>query len=326
MKNTEQRSISGVEVRVEGGDGGGGPTKIVGYAAKFGVRSELIGGVFREIIAPGAFGAELPGADVRFLVNHDPSQLLARTKSGTLRLSEDDVGLRFEAMIPETSIGRDVLEQVRRGDLDSTSFGFRKIADDWTKTEEGVPLRTLRRLSIFDVSLATFPAYPDTEVALRSLSESKGQPSENVGQFDGGPERREFDPNDAMKEEAARGLAWREEYGRGGTEIGVARARDISNGRGLSLETVYRMRSYFARHEVDKQGAGWSQGEEGYPSAGRIAWALWGGDPGRTWAEAIVEREEAAEEEGGSRSFGGLAVRNLRLRLATASGGIIRRP
>lgn len=313
-KQTEQRSMSGIEVRVEGGNGE--PARIVGYAAKFGVRSELIGGVFREVIAPGAFGGELPGADVRFLVNHDPSLLLARTKSGTLRLSEDEVGLRFDAMIPDTTLGRDVLEQVRRGDLDSTSFGFRKIADGWAKTEDGVPLRTLREVSIFDVSLATFPAYPDTEVALRSLSEFDGELSKNIGEF----ERREFDPNEAMREEAARGLAWRDEFNRGGTEVGVARARDISNGRGLSLETVYRMRSYFARHEVDKQGTGWSPGEDGYPSAGRIAWALWGGDPGRTWAEAIVERDQAAEEENGSRSSGGLAIRNLRLRLATAGG------
>lgn len=103
-------------------------------------------------------------------------------------------------------------------------------------------------------------------------------------------------PNEGMMEEAKRGLDWREEFGRGGTAIGVARARDISNGRNLSTDTVYRMASYFARHEVDKQGQGWNKGEDGYPSAGRIAWALWGGDAGRTWAEAIVAREDDAEK------------------------------
>ena len=101
-----------------------------------------------------------------------------------------------------------------------------------------------------------------------------------------------FAPTSSMKTEAQRGLDWREEFGRGGTNIGVARARDIVNGRDLSLDTVKRMVSYFARHEVDKQGQGWSPDEDGYPSAGRIAWALWGGDPGRSWAEAIVKREE----------------------------------
>jgi len=94
----------------------------------------------------------------------------------------------------------------------------------------------------------------------------------------------DFKPTEAMAEEASRGLAWREEYNRGGTEVGVARARDISNRRNLSPDTISRMVSYFARHEVDKEGQGFSPGEEGYPSAGRIAWALWGGDAGQSWA------------------------------------------
>lgn len=95
-----------------------------------------------------------------------------------------------------------------------------------------------------------------------------------------------------MAGEAELGLKWREEYGRGGTEIGVARARDISNKRNLSLDTIQRMNSYFSRHEVDKQAKGWNQGEEGFPSAGRIAWQLWGGDAGRDWAKRILERVE----------------------------------
>jgi HK97 family phage major capsid protein len=97
-------------------------------------------------------------------------------------------------------------------------------------------------------------------------------------------------PTDSMKAEARRGLDWRKEFGRGGTEIGVARARDIVNGRDLPRATIARMVSYFARHEVDKQGKGWSSGDEGYPSAGRIAWALWGGDPGKTWAEKELRK------------------------------------
>ena len=97
-------------------------------------------------------------------------------------------------------------------------------------------------------------------------------------------------PTAEMATEAERGLKWRDEYNRGGTAVGVARARDIANRRNLSDDTVRRMVSYFARHEVDKQGEGFSPGEPGYPSAGRIAWALWGGDPGRTWAEAEVKR------------------------------------
>ena len=93
-------------------------------------------------------------------------------------------------------------------------------------------------------------------------------------------------PTKGMIEEAARGLEWRREYNRGGTEVGVARARDISNGINLSDDTVKRMHSYFSRHEVDKKGQGFQPGEDGFPSAGRIAWALWGGDAGQVWAAA----------------------------------------
>ncbi len=102
-------------------------------------------------------------------------------------------------------------------------------------------------------------------------------------------------PPEGAAEEAQRGLDWREEFGRGGTAVGVARARDLANRTSLSPETVARMVSFFARHAVDKQGKGWAPGEEGFPSAGRIAWALWGGDAGRTWAEGVRERLLAEE-------------------------------
>ena len=90
-------------------------------------------------------------------------------------------------------------------------------------------------------------------------------------------------------------LALREEHGRGGTEVGVARARDIKNRKNLSPDTVRRMHSFFARHAVDKQGKGWKAGEEGYPSAGLIAHLLWGGDSGASWAESktnALDRKE----------------------------------
>ena len=91
-------------------------------------------------------------------------------------------------------------------------------------------------------------------------------------------------PTKGMIEEAKKGLEWRQKFKRGGTIIGVSRARDIINEKNLSDDTVKRMNSYFARHEVDKKGQGFNQGEKGFPSAGRIAWALWGGDAGQKWA------------------------------------------
>ena len=107
-------------------------------------------------------------------------------------------------------------------------------------------------------------------------------------------------PTNSMAEEAARGLEWRRKYKRGGTTVGVARANQLMNKERLSIDTVKRMYSFFSRHEVDKQAEGFSQGEKGYPSAGRIAWALWGGDSGFSWSRKVrnqIEREEGKKAE-----------------------------
>jgi hypothetical protein len=102
-------------------------------------------------------------------------------------------------------------------------------------------------------------------------------------------------PTEAMAAEAKRGLEWRKDNS-GGTDVGVARARDIMNRKNLSLDTVTRMHSFFSRHEVDKKAPGFRPGGEGFPSAGRVAWALWGGDPGQSWARNIRDRMEAADK------------------------------
>jgi HK97 family phage major capsid protein len=99
-----------------------------------------------------------------------------------------------------------------------------------------------------------------------------------------------YKPTAGMKTEAQKGLDWRREHGRGGTAVGIARARDIVSGKNLSESTVKRMYSFFSRHEVDKQGEGFTPDEDGFPSNGRIAWALWGGDAGFRWSKAIVDR------------------------------------
>ena len=107
----------------------------------------------------------------------------------------------------------------------------------------------------------------------------------------------ETTPTNEMAEEAQRGLDWRREFGRGGTAVGVARARQLVNKDRLSPSTVRRMKSFFARHEVDKEAEGFRRGEEGYPSAGRIAWALWGGDAGKTWSEGKVKQLDAERDK-----------------------------
>jgi hypothetical protein len=100
-----------------------------------------------------------------------------------------------------------------------------------------------------------------------------------------------FVPPQEVRANAKRGLELRKKYNRGGTEVGVARARDLSNGSALSLDTVKRMNSYFSRHEVDKKGEGW-----GKDSAGYIAWLLWGGDAGWSWAKKIIREQETKEK------------------------------
>lgn len=105
----------------------------------------------------------------------------------------------------------------------------------------------------------------------------------------------DFTPSDSMAAEAKRGLAWRKEFKRGGTAVGVARAGQLARKQKLSPSTVKRMHSFFSRHEVDKKGQGFNKGEEGYPSAGRIAWALWGGDAGQSWARKKVAQMNSAD-------------------------------
>jgi hypothetical protein len=104
-------------------------------------------------------------------------------------------------------------------------------------------------------------------------------------------------PTDSMANEARKGLEWRREFGRGGTMVGVARARQLANRQNLSPSTVKRMFSFFSRHEVDKRAQGFRPGEKGYPSNGRIAWALWGGDPGFSWARRKVNQIKKDIEE-----------------------------
>jgi hypothetical protein len=101
-------------------------------------------------------------------------------------------------------------------------------------------------------------------------------------------------PPQGVISNAKRGLELRREFNRGGTPVGVARARSLSNGQGIPLETIRRMVSYFARHEVDKKGKDW--GNASNPSAGYIAWLLWGGDAGKTWADSISEREKKKDK------------------------------
>ena len=94
-----------------------------------------------------------------------------------------------------------------------------------------------------------------------------------------------YTPTDGMASAARRALKWKEEGKRGGTRVGLARANQLARKEALSAETVMRMHSFFSRHEVDKKATGFNSGEEGFPSPGRVAWDLWGGDAGASWSK-----------------------------------------
>ena len=140
--NYERRTSNGtVELREEGET-----LTAVGYAAVFDSTSQNLGG-FVERVAPNSFRKTIQETDVRALFNHDADSLLGRSGNGTLRLMEDDHGLRYEVDLPNTTLGRDVAELLKRGDLNGSSFGFRTISDTWTQTDDGYPLRILNELA-----------------------------------------------------------------------------------------------------------------------------------------------------------------------------------
>ena len=169
-KEVRTFNVQDLELRMDGDK----PT-VVGYGAVFNSMSNDLGG-FREFIAPDAFEGRLED-DVRFLVNHDANLILARTTNGTLRLSVDEKGLRYEADMPNTSTARDLMELLKNGTISQSSFAFTVEEDSW-EVKDGMNIRTIDKVSqLYDVSSVTYPAYnqASSAVALRSLEEWKSK-------------------------------------------------------------------------------------------------------------------------------------------------------
>jgi HK97 family phage prohead protease len=162
MSNRETRDFETTfEIREEG-DG----MTFVGYAAKFDQPSENLGG-FVEYVERGAFSRSLKSRnDVMLLWNHDAGQPLASTRSGTMKLTEDEVGLRVEARLPMTTLGKDLSVLLREKIVGKMSFGFNVIKDSWNS--EGTE-RRLKSVRLFETSLVVWPAYPQTEATVRGL-------------------------------------------------------------------------------------------------------------------------------------------------------------
>lgn len=187
----ERRALTAApELRADGG------AKVArGYAALFNTETD-IGGYFREQIAPGAF-ADALDADVRALIDHDTGRVIGRSAAGTLRLAEDERGLFVEIDLPDTTDGRDLAVQLERGDISGMSFGFRVTKDEWDETGE-MPLRTIRGVELYEVSAVAFPAYADTEIALRTLTDAKRQAEEARREA----ERKQHDQQGYLKRKA----------------------------------------------------------------------------------------------------------------------------
>jgi hypothetical protein len=189
MADEIERRCVEVELRTDGAE----TRRLEGYPVIYGSPSKDLGG-FREIVEPGAFGealGQLP--DVRALFNHDPNQVLGRTRNGTLQLAEDSRGLRMAVTLPDTSYARDVYALVERGDVSQMSFAFkvRRGGETWG-TEDGHRVRRLRSLDLLDVSVVTFPAYAATMVAARALEmarETNGQEAEAINGNEAGESR-----------------------------------------------------------------------------------------------------------------------------------------
>lgn len=158
---------------------------VEGYALKFNKESNLLG-EFVEVISPEALrNADL--SDVRCLIDHNSSYVLGRTVADTLKLEVDDVGLRFRCELPNTSYARDLYENIKLGNINQCSFGFtiEEDGDEFERREDGIFKRTVNKIrSLFDVSIVTYPAYEDTDVApaLRSIKNIKENEQKQIEQ------------------------------------------------------------------------------------------------------------------------------------------------
>jgi uncharacterized protein len=167
MNSKRERRFLESDVKLE--TRGDSKPKITGYAAVFNKRSSDLGS-FREVIDRRAFDAHLAtNPDVVGLFNHSNDMVLGRTSAGTMRLSVDDFGLRYEIDPPNTSYAKDLMESMKRGDIRSSSFAFFADDEDWEVDMTGENIRTIKQARLIDCSPVTAPAYPDATSQVRSM-------------------------------------------------------------------------------------------------------------------------------------------------------------
>ncbi len=177
----ERRMLNLTKLRVNEPDSENKQPIIEGHAAVFNQYSEELGNwfPFKEKISPGAFSDSIAADDIRALFNHSPNYVLGRNKAGTLSLSEDDQGLKVRIIPPETSWARDLNISIARGDISQMSIGFVVQSEKWGK-EDGMDIREITKVKLYDVSPVTFPAYPQTDVGIRSITDVWNQRSNEI--------------------------------------------------------------------------------------------------------------------------------------------------
>jgi len=157
--------------------------KMTGHAAVFNEPAE-IGGWFREQIEPGSFKASIKKDDVRALFNHDENYVLGRNIAGTLRMKEDEKGLKVDITPPDTQFARDLAVSIERGDISQMSFAFQVLEEEWIRGEKKeLDLRKIKKVRLFDVSPVTYPAYDGTDIAIRSHEAWKKENEEPVFEY-----------------------------------------------------------------------------------------------------------------------------------------------
>lgn len=155
--------------------------RLTGYVVPWNSESEIIYGEFIESFDRGAFADCInSGSDIRALFEHSNNCLLGRTKSGTLKLEEDNAGLHFDIDVPDNNLGRDLVVSVGRGDITGMSFGFRALEESWNFDVEP-PRRTIQKAELYEITVTSLPAYTesDVSVSLRSMEQARSKQNPN---------------------------------------------------------------------------------------------------------------------------------------------------
>lgn len=178
MDRKEIRDLSTEDIEAREDEEGN--KTVSGYALKWDKKSKVLGYFykFREQFERGAFLDSLKEDEQKYLWAHDSSQVLGRVKNDTLRLKEDDTGLHFELDLPNTTLGNDAYESIKRGDVDGVSVGFTNPDDHIEEFDDDIPLRTIKKAKLIEISATAFPAYPDSQVSARGYDRMKEHDNE----------------------------------------------------------------------------------------------------------------------------------------------------